>query len=60
MLVLVFGGATLLLHNRLFIQWKPTVLFWLLSLAFIGSFWIGERTAHRAPARGARSRTASR
>jgi intracellular septation protein len=44
LLVWVLGGATLLLHNRLFIQWKPTVLFWALSLAFIGSFWIGERT----------------
>jgi intracellular septation protein len=43
-LVLLFGGATLLLHNRAFIQWKPTVFFWLVSLAFIGSFWIGERT----------------
>jgi intracellular septation protein len=43
-LVLVLGGATLLLHNRLFIQWKPTVLFWLLSVAFVASFWIGERT----------------
>ena len=44
LLVLVLGGATLLLHNRLFIQWKPTVLFWLVSVAFIASFWIGERT----------------
>lgn len=43
-LVLVFGGATLLLHDRHFIQWKPTILFWLLSLAFVASFWIGERT----------------
>jgi intracellular septation protein len=43
-LVLVLGGATLVLHNRLFIQWKPTVLFWLVSAAFIASFWIGERT----------------
>jgi intracellular septation protein len=43
-LVLVLGGATLLLHNRLFIQWKPTVLFWLVSVAFIASAWIGERT----------------
>jgi intracellular septation protein len=43
-LVLIFGGATLVLHNRLFIQWKATVLFWLLSLAFVASFWIGERT----------------
>jgi intracellular septation protein len=43
-LVLVLGGATLLFRNRLFIQWKPTVLFWIMSGAFIGSFWIGERT----------------
>ena len=43
-LVLVLWGATLVLHNRLFIQWKPTVLFWLVSVAFIASFWVGERT----------------
>jgi intracellular septation protein len=43
-LVLIFGGATLALHDRVFIQWKPTVFFWLVSLAFIGSLWIGERT----------------
>ena len=43
-LVLILGAATLLLHNRLFIQWKPTVLFWVVSGAFIASFWIGERT----------------
>jgi intracellular septation protein len=44
LLVLVLGGATLLLHNRLFIQWKPTVLFWVVSIAFVASAWIGERT----------------
>jgi len=43
-LVLLLGGATLLLHNRLFIQWKPTVLFWVVSAAFVASFWVGERT----------------
>jgi intracellular septation protein len=43
-LVLVFGSATLLLHNRQFIQWKPTVFFWLASIAFFGSFWIGKQT----------------
>jgi intracellular septation protein len=43
-LVFGFGAATLILHNQRFIQWKPTVLFWLVSLAFLGSFWIGERT----------------
>jgi intracellular septation protein len=44
LLVFAFGAATLILHNQRFIQWKPTVLFWLVSLAFLGSFWIGERT----------------
>jgi intracellular septation protein len=43
-LVFLFGSATLLLHNQRFIQWKPTVFFWLASVAFLGSFWIGERT----------------
>jgi intracellular septation protein len=42
-LVFLFGSATLLLHNQRYIQWKPTVLFWLISLAFLASFWIGER-----------------
>ncbi len=43
-LVFVFGAATLLLHNRLYIQWKPTVFYWLASATFLGSFWVGERT----------------
>lgn len=43
-LVFLFGSATLLLHNQRFIQWKPTVFFWLASLAFVASFWVGERT----------------
>jgi intracellular septation protein len=42
-LVFVFGAATLLLHDQRFIQWKPTVFFWLVSVAFLLSFWIGER-----------------
>ena len=43
-LVFAFGGATLLLHDRHFIQWKPTAFFWLASLAFLASFWVGKRT----------------
>lgn len=43
-LVFLFGSATLLLHDQRFIQWKPTVFFWLASVAFLGSFWIGRRT----------------
>lgn len=30
-LIVVFGGATLLLHDENFIKWKPTVLYWLFS-----------------------------
>ncbi len=42
-LVFVFGAATLALHDQRFIQWKPTVFFWLLAAAFLASLWIGER-----------------
>ncbi|MFT3905207.1 MAG: inner membrane-spanning protein YciB [Steroidobacteraceae bacterium] len=33
-LVFVFGGATLLLRNPVFLKWKPTILLWLLAVAF--------------------------
>lgn len=42
-LVFVFGSATLLLHDQRFIQWKPTVMFWALAVAFAGSVWIGAK-----------------
>ena len=32
----VFGGATLLLHDETFIKWKPTVLYWLAGVVFLG------------------------
>ena len=32
-LIVVFGGATLLLHDENFIKWKPTVLYWLFALS---------------------------
>src|SRR5665647_1225051 len=35
-IILVFGGATLLLHNESFIKWKPTILYWLFSIAITG------------------------
>ena len=42
-LVVLFGGATLILHEPRFIQWKPTLLQWLMALAFAGSHFIGEK-----------------
>jgi intracellular septation protein len=42
-LVLLFGAATLILHNARFIQWKPSIFLWLMALAFLGSFFIGKQ-----------------
>ena len=42
-LVLVLGSATLLLHDKRFIQWKPTILFGLLTVALLISGWVGQR-----------------
>lgn len=35
--IVVFGGATLLLHDETFIKWKPTVLYWLFGGALLGT-----------------------
>lgn len=34
-LVMVLGAATLLLHDKRFIMWKPTALYWALALLLI-------------------------
>ena len=34
-IIVVFGGATLLLQDETFIKWKPTVLYWLFGLALL-------------------------
>ncbi|MEY4751869.1 MAG: hypothetical protein RIQ60_4083 [Pseudomonadota bacterium] len=34
-LVTVLGGATIWFHSETFIKWKPTVLYWVMSLAFL-------------------------
>lgn len=36
-IIVVFGGATLLLQNETFIKWKPTVLYWLLGSVLAGA-----------------------
>ncbi|MCK6405925.1 MAG: septation protein A [Rhodocyclaceae bacterium] len=35
-IVTVFGGATLMLHDEMFIKWKPTVLYWLFAVILAG------------------------
>ena len=36
-LVLVFGGLTLLVHDAAFIKWKPTIVNWLFAAGFLAS-----------------------
>ena len=36
-IIVVFGGATLLLQDETFIKWKPTVLYWLFGAVLAGS-----------------------
>ncbi len=42
-LILILGGATLFFHNPWFIKWKPTGIYWLSSLVFLGSNFIGAK-----------------
>ena len=43
-LIVVFGGATILLENELIFKWKPTILNWIFAIVFLGSHWIGKKT----------------
>lgn len=43
LLVLVFGALTLWLRNAHFIQWKPSILLWLVAVAFLASAFVGRR-----------------
>lgn len=36
-IIVVFGGATIALHDETFIKWKPTVLYWLFAAILGGA-----------------------
>lgn len=40
-LIVVFGGMTLFLHDPTFIKWKPTVLYWLFAVVLAGGALFG-------------------
>ena len=42
-LVMVFGGLTLWIHDEMFIKWKVTVVSGLFALAFLASHYVGEQ-----------------
>ena len=45
--ICVLGGATLFFQNELFIKWKPTAVYWLLSLGFLTSQFVGQKPLAR-------------
>jgi intracellular septation protein len=40
-IIVLFGGATLLLRDETFIKWKPTVLYWLFGVVLAGGLLAG-------------------
>lgn len=42
-IIFVLGTATLAFHNPWFIKWKPTGMYWLSAIVFIGSAFIGKK-----------------
>ena len=42
---IISGSLTLIFQNKLFIQWKPTIVYWLMGLGLIGSRLVGDGTA---------------
>jgi intracellular septation protein len=36
-IIVIFGGATLALHDETFIKWKPTILYWLFGGVLAGA-----------------------
>ncbi len=43
LIFLVFGGMTLYFHNPIFVKWKPSVIFWIFGIVFLGSQFFGEK-----------------
>ena len=51
-IIVVFGGATLLLRDETFIKWKPTVLYWLAGVVFLGGLAFGTNLVKSIMAEG--------
>lgn len=47
-IIVVFGGATLLLRDETFIKWKPTVLYWLFAATLLIAAHIFRKNLIRA------------
>ncbi|HVY05464.1 MAG TPA: septation protein A [Burkholderiales bacterium] len=47
-IIVIFGGATLWLHDETFIKWKPTVLYWLFGAVLLGADLLFHKNLIRA------------
>jgi intracellular septation protein len=47
-IIVVFGGATLWLHDETFIKWKPTVLYWFFAVVLLASVLLFRKNLVRA------------
>ena len=47
-IITVFGGATLYFHNPVFIQWKPTILYWTFAAVLAVAPFFTDRNPIRA------------
>jgi intracellular septation protein len=41
-LIVVLGGATILLHDKHFIMWKPTLLYWIMGGGLLAGALVGK------------------
>jgi intracellular septation protein len=51
-IIVVFGGATLILRDETFIKWKPTVLYWLAGVVILGALAFKTNVIKAAMAEG--------
>ncbi|MBV7435471.1 septation protein IspZ [Cardiobacteriaceae bacterium TAE3-ERU3] len=53
LVILVLGSVTLIFHNPLFVQLKPTILNIVIAAVFLGSQWVGEANLTKRMLKGA-------
>ncbi len=46
--IIVFGGATIWLHDETFIKWKPSILYWLFASLLLGGRLLFQRNLLRS------------
>lgn len=56
LLILVFGGLTLALQDKIFLQLKPTIFTWLIAIVLVGGELLGKRNLLAYLATGANSK----